>query len=175
MIALVILYLNTLPDKKMSDMTLPTGLELSMVAHVKEKISQWVGNTAGVLAGHSCTNKELLAVFNGFSDEDAGRLCDYFLSVEIGTITDKYEIIPCIAYDAAVQAVAKGMSGSITVEAYYEIYLNSPFNLAWKFICNSFSVERVTTISKKCGFSLLDFTKDRRSLMYNQFVFRYPI
>ena len=102
--------------------------------------------------------------------------CVYnFLGMEIGTITGKYEIIPCISYNAAVQAVAKGMSGSITVEAYYEIYLNAPLNLAWKFVCNSFCVERVTTISKKCGFALLGFTKDRRSLMYNQFVFRYPI
>ena len=46
---------------------------------MKEKISQWVGNTAGVLVGHSCTIKELLVAFNGLSDEDAGRLCDYFL------------------------------------------------------------------------------------------------
>ena len=157
----------------MSDKTLPNGLELFVVAHVKEKISQWVGNTAGVLAGHSCTNKELLAVFNGLSDEDAGRLCDYFLGVEIGTITGRYEIIPCIAYDAAVQAVAKGMSGSITVEAYYEIYLNAPLNLAWKFVCNSFCVYRLTTISKKCGFALLGFTKDGRILMIDKFVFQY--
>ena len=75
---------------------------------MEEKISQWVDNTAGVLAGHLCTNEELLAAFNGLSDEDAGRLCDYFLSVEIGTITDKYEIIPQLSSNLSLNLSSNG-------------------------------------------------------------------
>ena len=51
--------------------------------------------------------EELLAVFNSLSDKDAGRLCDYILGVEIGTISWKCKIMPYILYDAAVRPLQR--------------------------------------------------------------------
>ena len=60
----------------MSGETLTVGLDLGMLAFVKDEISQWVDKTAGVSAEHSYANDEMLAAFNILSYKDASRLCD---------------------------------------------------------------------------------------------------